>query len=595
MVTTRGQTRATTKELDTKPPAQTQPQPARKNGKRAEKVKATSNTKKKNAAAGKRRKNECILTDMPLDVLLEILKYMVPLDLANLSYTNKLFWEMLTGPVTASLWKTARAAYKAPAPPEDFSEPRWAMLLFGTMCQSCGSKTPRGIDWYLRKRFCLACEKLHLVSASRFKSAFRGRDPAILEYLPYTKSGPSTKGWRQYSDTLKIQYYWNEDIEESLQQWEKLSSRKSAKAKDELEAWKKRRKERVASLLEMVPTFSQWDTQLWRLEEEEKENNKKRRLEGAKARLLAMGHEQVDIDSGVTLRTIPTGVPNVTNAVWAKLRRDVEPLVIAAKKKRLVEEVKELAHTRMAILRTRYQHFLAGLPASESYCCPPVEFLGLVPAVREHLEAEKDVSVTAQDFDSVFQEMPNHIAEYQRRKKRTAVDTASERWGHAGPSPRYRVLQGWPMIASHCCVGGVNTLRNGAALAMPNNVVVDRELSAISYILLKLVGLPPDTTAVSEMDEKDARFVCVPCFSERTYQIFTWRGVIYHVACGGHQSTDTMPPFRLATPEDTKLARRATIARRDKAKAWSCNHCLDFIEADNAETKDVVLQHINDK
>jgi hypothetical protein len=110
--------------------------------------------------------------------------------------------------------------------------------------------------------------------------------------------GPSTKGWRQYSDDLKIEYFWKEDIEVSLQQWEKLTARKSAKGKEELEAWIKRREERVAWIfkvrplppfgcpvpdlrsIQMAPTWSEWDFQLHALEEEEKEYNKRRRMEG---------------------------------------------------------------------------------------------------------------------------------------------------------------------------------------------------------------------------------------------------------------------------------------------------------------------------
>jgi hypothetical protein len=110
--------------------------------------------------------------------------------------------------------------------------------------------------------------------------------------------GPSTKGWRQYSDNLKIEYFWKEDIEVSLQQWEKLTARKSAKGKEELEAWIKRREEQVAWIfkvrplppfgypvpdlhsIQMAPTWSKWDFQLHALEEEEKEYNKRKRMEG---------------------------------------------------------------------------------------------------------------------------------------------------------------------------------------------------------------------------------------------------------------------------------------------------------------------------
>jgi hypothetical protein len=170
------------------------------------------------------------------------------------------------------------------------------------------------------------------------------------------------------------------------------------------------------------------------------------------------------------------------------------------------------------------------------------------------------------------------------------------------------------MIASHCCVGNTKVwLGNGVVLDTPRSVVVDWDLSAIASILLELVGLSPQTTTISEMDEKDARFVCIPCYSENNYQVLhTWRGVvsvficvcllinssssqIYHAACGGHQSTDITPPFRLASSEDTTAARQVTTARQEKAKAWSCNHCLKFVEADNAETIAVVLQHLNEK
>ncbi|KAJ2918291.1 hypothetical protein MD484_g2082, partial [Candolleomyces efflorescens] len=336
MVTTRRKTRATTKEATVPPPAEAKPQTTRKPRKRKETVEdsedeipvepkpkrqkttATASakpTKKKNAPAGKRRKSsECILADLPLDLLLELLKYIPPLDLANLSYTSKSFWKTLTDPVAANMWKAARKPYKAPDPPRDFSEPRWAELLFGTLCQTCGGNCQRAVDWHLRKRYCLACEKLHLVSDVRFKSAFPGRKIEILDYLPFTRHGPSTKGWRQHSDNLKIEYFWREDIEVSLRQFEKLASRETEEGEEALEAWTKKREERVAWIFKMAPIWSKWDFQLDELEKEEKEYNKRKRVEGVKARLLEMGYEQVDIDKAITSRAIPPGVPNVTNA-----------------------------------------------------------------------------------------------------------------------------------------------------------------------------------------------------------------------------------------------------------------------------------------
>ena len=83
------------------------------------------------------------------------------------------------------------------------------------------------------------------------------------------------------------------------------------------------------------------------------------------------------------------------------------------------------------------------------------------------------------------------------------------------------------MITSHCCIGHSQVhLENGPALDAPSAIVVDWDLSDIASSLLKLVGLPPNTTTISEMDEEDARFVCLSCSTEDNDQAMTWRGAV---------------------------------------------------------------------
>lgn len=42
---------------------------------------------------------------------------------------------MMLSPNTITVWKAARELFNAPEPPQDFSEPRWAALLFEHSCQ----------------------------------------------------------------------------------------------------------------------------------------------------------------------------------------------------------------------------------------------------------------------------------------------------------------------------------------------------------------------------------------------------------------------------------------------------------------------------
>jgi hypothetical protein len=70
---------------------------------------ATANTKTKavtKRGKGKnKKKQETFLTELPLDVFLEIFEYLQPLDLLNLSYTAKELRSILTAEYAASIWK----------------------------------------------------------------------------------------------------------------------------------------------------------------------------------------------------------------------------------------------------------------------------------------------------------------------------------------------------------------------------------------------------------------------------------------------------------------------------------------------------------
>lgn len=155
------------------------------------------------AKAPKRRRGKdlSLLVTMPLDILFEvrearvvpqtgmlisycpqILSQLSPKDLLSVTQTNKLFYKTLLSPNAKSVWIAARAPLGVPEPPDDFTEARWAGLLFKSNCQvsmscsfnlciltnhdyrqSCSSKNVK-IDWMLRRRACVSCKKRQCVN-----------------------------------------------------------------------------------------------------------------------------------------------------------------------------------------------------------------------------------------------------------------------------------------------------------------------------------------------------------------------------------------------------------------------------------------------
>jgi len=104
------------------------------------------------------------------------------MDLVNLARTSKDLRRFLMSRKNILVWIVARqnsGATKVPDPPEDMSEPSWALLLFGPavcsvrnqpslrtvsidadfMLQECSTRNIQRVDFALRRRLCTACRK----------------------------------------------------------------------------------------------------------------------------------------------------------------------------------------------------------------------------------------------------------------------------------------------------------------------------------------------------------------------------------------------------------------------------------------------------
>ncbi|TEB38024.1 hypothetical protein FA13DRAFT_1725645 [Coprinellus micaceus] len=81
---------------------------------------------------------------LPLDIILEMFGHLHPRALLSIARTSKELRAMVFSQRHADLWKNAREEAGVPRPPEGFSEPRWASLLFDTSCcQHRSTPNPR--------------------------------------------------------------------------------------------------------------------------------------------------------------------------------------------------------------------------------------------------------------------------------------------------------------------------------------------------------------------------------------------------------------------------------------------------------------------
>ncbi|KAJ3512541.1 hypothetical protein NMY22_g15306 [Coprinellus aureogranulatus] len=128
---------------------------------------------------------------------------------------------------------------------------------------------------------------------------------------------------------------------------------------------------------------------------------------------------------------------------------------------------------------------------------------------------------------------------------------------------------------------------------MPYGFTLNTDVSAISAKLIRLAGLNRDTATVDEMDEKDPRFVHPDFLTEVGYPVFTWRASVCRLMVRLQWKVFGIGEiFRLATAEEEAQIKERERSLRESAKAWTCNHCIESLDATNTGTKPVILEHL---
>ncbi|KAF6746722.1 hypothetical protein DFP72DRAFT_922082 [Ephemerocybe angulata] len=581
---------------------------------------ANANPKTEPAPECGPHKDKSLLT-MPMNVLLEILGLLSPKDLLNVTRTNKFLCKVLLAKTSQFVWVFARDAHSVPAPSADFTERRWAGLLYSGHCQRCGIDSISGIrkvDPFLRKRLCAQCKSDRYITLFKFKKEYPEFEAEILDYLPYTNVG----SWSNGFNDPNYKYFWDPNIPAVAEEWESLkhaADMGSAAAKKAFTKWKETRIQWVKDILQAGHRYQSWAN--GQAGQSVAATNRAKRLEAATLRLIQLGYKPEDISKAISVKTvgIATGTPNVTDSIWAKLQPKLEPLVIEERDQRLSREVKSMLNTRMTVFKQTYDIFLSTLRPLERYQCPPAPFLRILPEVSALMNAAN--VVTVQHFQPIIDNMAEHLVAYQDAYKASVIATipASEMVGvvdpfelarfvfscQAGSSTCSKSMIGWEAIASHQCID-----RRFDEVSVDANtthqVVHDKTASAAASTLIQLVGLDPKVAKISDMDLRNARFVCRSCrLHNNSIKVHNWRSAVMHTTHNAvmHTYLPTTPistgqnicpaAFCLGSSATTASGQTATLTTMERdGMVWSCNHCTAHIEPNRCQKKPDVLGHL---
>ncbi|KAF8873929.1 hypothetical protein BD779DRAFT_278336 [Infundibulicybe gibba] len=527
------------------------------------------------------------LLTLPLEIIFEILGYLLPRELVALSRTNKALRETIYSQGMA-IWRSARMAVGAPECAPGFSERQWAILLFGgPTCGTCGTRDAPGITFSMRRRICSICMRMNLVSSTNFAGKFPDFDPAIFEMAPY-----------MWVEELQDECCWVSDLERIGKEWKRLKAdvdKGVSGAKEKSEAYWDETTDEADRIMQHAKVCDKWLSQVVKREAEEKWN---RRSHAIRERLVALGYEERDIPDYILGNSQFHVGEEITKRLWASIRPGLVTKVKSRRDARLTRERDALRNARMHMLEPLYDAYAQSLPPRQWIYLPDIHELIWHPRFRSIIHADSDANITQSSFLPAVAELPTLVpAMISSTKARVTsllgpvdveinepLDLATSVFEHPlffyYRSIETPVLISWDVVAAHACKAERYTLFQ---------VKFSNEGSAAAAMLVRAAGLDPVCATNAEMDALDLRFSCRDCAAREPLRPkvgYPWKPAIEHTLKSGHMK------WRKIFQEDTVRIKQAETYREDNSRSWSCSHCTVYFKS--PDTKPRVVQHLND-
>ena len=236
---------------------------------------------------------------------------------------------------------------------------------------------------------------------------------------------------------------------------------------------------------------------------------------------------------------------------WEKiLRPKYEDEIKQVQDERLEAELQSIIEDRADVLCAAYwEEIKKRFRPAHSLLCPTTEVVRkTIPEVKPILYRERDVDVTASDFQPIMEKIIAFGPQHLESKKAAILRSIPESERSEGVDPLTlaknvftcdlemklktycepcRLYITWDDMAPHIADGCFAPDGHYSRAGEPFNMRYSEAHSQQSAHLLQLVGLNPDTATVEEMDAIDARFICWCSVSRGKglwkRDLFTWR------------------------------------------------------------------------
>ncbi|KAJ7499944.1 hypothetical protein FB451DRAFT_1162346 [Mycena latifolia] len=571
-----------------------------------------------------------LFPQMHIDIVLEVLGHLHPLELIQVSCVNKAFRGLLLAPITTVLWRSAFDGHPPlPMCPPEISPRRWAKLLFGPrQCEGCGALNTLP-DYRIWRQLCTDCMNVKLCSdvpkypSSHEVNSLVAKTFRIDGSESHEDTDSSTHGW-----------LWPADGTAVAEKYEGLKAETNPRLEEDgppgaLEAFIDARKTIVQATYALADETESWLSNLLHEALQRSSERHEYVINSARKRLIQEGHDPRDVLSGVWATPSLERIPRLTSKRWNKARPHILPLVDTARTARLARERALLVTARTSAAVTAASHVLRTAPRETWPYNPPGYTIETFAPLRGLIDDPSTTPLADDDarLADALLGLPAFVEAWRTEKR---VLLASLLPGATDP-PDVRTLElatsvftclgswvgGTSVLAGRSLIGwegaGAHLRCRSLQRFWERRVHFASEGAAAARELVRLVGLDPATATAEQMDrlcgdgrrgDEEKRFLCARCDVEgykrvRGRRAMRWRECVLHtiertrLRAGDAAHRDVAPAWVLLTDAGAEdVRRREAPDPVAKDNAWVCALCT--VHYEGRVTLTAVIEHVRE-
>ncbi|KII84240.1 hypothetical protein PLICRDRAFT_95574 [Plicaturopsis crispa FD-325 SS-3] len=537
-------------------------------------------------------------TEMPLDILFEILEHMRPVDILHIARTTKALRGILMCRRTAiSIWKAAFSnCPDIPECPDDLNEPQYANLMFLKHCHGCLKPNAKAY-WRIRARYCSRCAGERAVTFASF-----GSDGL---YIPMQVIPPRSRSEvRRYIAGSSIAAF-----RETLN---------ALPSEEERQAFKQACQERERRVIQHVIDCEEWVRKQKNERSRELEEIRDRRYSHIVDRLFDMGYEpERDTIESSAFWNLPQvkHSKELTDREWERILPDLVAYITQQKEQRIRYNRPYRLRSAVEIVKTLVEAYNMRQPPDQPTLA--VADVCLLPPFKSViLDTPPDIEITAESFGDAMDLLPQLTPAWFEASTDQLVARIAEITSHEATRQSLELATSWFGCAAAvtCQVaphhGASIITHHHMHFSLQSDVETRSAYAELSFAfgalkhgpwrpesfelvrgvpeLVRACGLDPESATAAEMDALDPWVACRGSRCAKPVEhgegkgdikVFNWRAAVQHALYTHRYSSAAPTVWNMLDAKQTEHARSAARPQLEAAaiEVHVCMRCRERV------------------